>query len=123
MTWYSLFEFPAELTVEVDLFFLESEQEQTKSSRMLFRAKSFMYFRIRMKSNWYSIFFIVKKLQHKQTVGDTCVQGVKHYAKPITRIAVLSIALAMAVNILTIAVVEGFQQEVRRKVIGFGSHI
>jgi lipoprotein-releasing system permease protein len=118
-----LFEFPAELTVEVDLFFLESEQEQTKSSRMLFRAKSFMYFRIRMKSNWYSIFFIVKKLQHKQTVGDTGVQGVKHYAKPITRIAVLSIALAMAVNILTIAVVEGFQQEVSRKVIGFGSHI
>lgn len=29
----------------------------------------------------------------------------------------------MIVNIITIAVVNGFQQEVRRKVIGFGSHI
>lgn len=29
----------------------------------------------------------------------------------------------MIVNIITIAVVDGFQQEVRRKVIGFGSHI
>jgi lipoprotein-releasing system permease protein len=34
-----------------------------------------------------------------------------------------SISLAMVVNIVTVAVVEGFQQEVSRKVIGFGSHI
>ncbi|MNJ82937.1 outer membrane-specific lipoprotein transporter subunit LolE [compost metagenome] len=82
-----------------------------------------MYFRIRMGNNWNYIFFIAKKLQRKQTVADDSLQGNKKAAKPITRIAVLSISLAMIVNIVTIAVVEGFQQEVSRKVIGFGSHI
>lgn len=82
-----------------------------------------MYFRIRMSNNWNYIFFIAKKLQRKQTVEDDSLQGNKKAAKPITRIAVLSISLAMIVNIVTIAVVEGFQQEVSRKVIGFGSHI
>lgn len=82
-----------------------------------------MYFRIRMSNNWKSIYFIAKKLQRKQTFTDDSLQGNKKAAKPITRIAVLSISLAMIVNIVTIAVVEGFQQEVSRKVIGFGSHI
>ncbi len=35
----------------------------------------------------------------------------------------LSIALAVVVNLITIAVVTGFQHEVRDKVTGFGSHI
>ena len=82
-----------------------------------------MYFRIRMSNNWNYIFFIAKKLQRKQTITDESSQGNKKAAKPITRIAILSISLAMIVNIVTIAVVEGFQQEVSRKVIGFGSHI
>jgi lipoprotein-releasing system permease protein len=82
-----------------------------------------MYFRIRMGNNWNYIFFIAKKLQRKQAVTDDSLQGNKKAAKPITRIAILSISLAMIVNIVTIAVVEGFQQEVSRKVIGFGSHI
>lgn len=82
-----------------------------------------MYFRIRMSNNWNYIFFIAKKLQRKQAVADDSLQGNKKAAKPITRIAILSISLAMIVNIVTIAVVEGFQQEVSRKVIGFGSHI
>lgn len=82
-----------------------------------------MYFRIRMSNNWNYIYFIAKKLQRKQVVTDDSLQGNKKAAKPITRIAILSISLAMVVNIVTIAVVEGFQQEVSRKVIGFGSHI
>ncbi len=82
-----------------------------------------MYFRIRMSNNWNYIYFIAKKLQRKQAVTDDSLQGNKKAAKPITRIAILSISLAMIVNIVTIAVVEGFQQEVSRKVIGFGSHI
>lgn len=82
-----------------------------------------MYFRIRMSNNWNYIYFIAKKLQRKQNVTDDSLQGNKKAAKPITRIAILSISLAMVVNIVTIAVVEGFQQEVSRKVIGFGSHI
>lgn len=82
-----------------------------------------MYFRIRMSNNWNYIYFIAKKLQRKQSVTDDSLQSNKKAAKPITRIAILSISLAMIVNIVTIAVVEGFQQEVSRKVIGFGSHI
>lgn len=50
------------------------------------------------------------------------VQG-KKVSKPIVRISVISIALSVIVNLITIAVVTGFQQEVRQKVSGFGSHI
>jgi lipoprotein-releasing system permease protein len=50
------------------------------------------------------------------------VQG-KKVSRPIVRISVTSIALAVVVNLITIAVVTGFQKEVRNKVSGFGSHI
>lgn len=39
------------------------------------------------------------------------------------RFAVLSMAMGMAVMIIAIAIVTGFQKEIRDKVIGFGSHI
>lgn len=45
------------------------------------------------------------------------------FSKPIVRIAILGIALGIAVMILTLAIVTGFQQEIRDKVIGFGAHI
>ncbi len=38
-------------------------------------------------------------------------------------IAILSISLGLAVMIIAMAVVTGFQNEIRNKVIGFGSHI
>jgi lipoprotein-releasing system permease protein len=44
-------------------------------------------------------------------------------SRPIVRIAVWGIALGMAVMIITLAVVTGFQKEIRDKVVGFGSHI
>jgi lipoprotein-releasing system permease protein len=50
------------------------------------------------------------------------VQG-KKVSKPIVRISIISIALAVVVNLITIAVVTGFQHEVREKVSGFGAHI
>lgn len=50
------------------------------------------------------------------------MQG-KKVSRPIVRISVISIALAVVVNLITIAVVTGFQREVRNKVSGFGSHI
>ncbi len=82
-----------------------------------------MYFRALMSSNWNILFFIARKLQRKQRVADSIARKDTNATKPISRIAVLSIALAMIVNIVTIAVVTGFQQEVSRKVIGFGAHI
>lgn len=50
------------------------------------------------------------------------MQG-KKVSKPIVRISIISIALAVIVNLITIAVVTGFQQEVRQKISGFGSHV
>ncbi len=44
-------------------------------------------------------------------------------SKPIIRISVLGIALGLAVMILTVAIITGFQKEIRNKLIGFGSHI
>lgn len=82
-----------------------------------------MYFRTFMNGSWNFTFFIARKLQNQQIDPAGRAGGGKKVARPITRIATISIALAMIVNIIAIAVVNGFQQEVRRKVIGFGSHI
>lgn len=45
------------------------------------------------------------------------------FSKPIVRIATMGIAIGLVVMILTIAIVTGFQSEIRDKIIGFGSHI
>jgi lipoprotein-releasing system permease protein len=42
---------------------------------------------------------------------------------PVVRIAVTTIALGLAVMILAVAVLVGFQTEIRNKVIGFSAHI
>lgn len=52
--------------------------------------------------------------------GSGSVNGL---SRPIVRISVIGIALGLAVMILTVAIVKGFQQEVRGKLIGIGSHI
>jgi lipoprotein-releasing system permease protein len=44
-------------------------------------------------------------------------------SRPIVRISVLGIALGLAVMILAVAIVTGFQNEIKNKLIGFGSHI
>ncbi|MEY4602992.1 MAG: hypothetical protein RIT43_284 [Bacteroidota bacterium] len=47
----------------------------------------------------------------------------KKVSRPIVRISVISIALAIVVNLITVAVATGFQKEISEKVSGFGSHI
>jgi lipoprotein-releasing system permease protein len=44
-------------------------------------------------------------------------------SRPIVRIALAGVALGFSVMVVTLAVVTGFQNEIRDKVIGFGSHI
>ena len=83
---------------------------------MLFKHKTFVYFSRKVPENLAFEYFISKK-----TIKSV-VQG-KKVSKPIVRISVISISLAVIVNLITIAVVTGFQQEVRQKVSGFGSHI
>jgi lipoprotein-releasing system permease protein len=47
----------------------------------------------------------------------------KRFSKSIVSIAVFGIAFGLLVMIMSVAIVTGFKQEVRNKVIGFGSHI
>lgn len=60
--------------------------------------------------------FIAKRIRFDKTDG-------KRVSRPAIRIAVAGIALGLAVMILSIAIVVGFQNEVSDKVVGFGSHI
>jgi lipoprotein-releasing system permease protein len=61
-------------------------------------------------------YFIAKRLLKSEVKG-------KKVSRPIVRISMISIALAVVVNLITIAVVTGFQHEVRNKVTGFGAHL
>jgi lipoprotein-releasing system permease protein len=61
-------------------------------------------------------FFIAKRLAFNSDKK-------KSFARPIIRFAVISMALGMIVMILAIAIATGFQNEIRKKVVGFGSHI
>lgn len=60
--------------------------------------------------------FIAKRI----IFGDNAENKI---SKPIVRIAIMGVALGLAVMLLAIAIVTGFQKEIRNKVIGFGGHI
>ena len=45
------------------------------------------------------------------------------FSNPIVRLGILSIALGLVLMILAVAIVTGFQTQIRDKIIGFGSHI
>lgn len=60
--------------------------------------------------------FIARKLLYDKT-------NKSFLSYKIIRIALFGIALGLAVMIVSVAVVTGFKQEIREKVIGFGSHI
>jgi lipoprotein-releasing system permease protein len=83
---------------------------------MLFNNKSFAYLSPLKDSKLPFEFFIARRILRNE------VQG-KKVSRPIVRISVISIALAVVVNLITIAVVTGFQNQVTDKVSGFGSHI
>ena len=61
-------------------------------------------------------FFIASRLTFNK-------EGRKALSRPIVRISVIGIALSLAVMIISVATVTGFKNEIRRKIIGFGSHI
>jgi len=47
----------------------------------------------------------------------------KKFTKPIINISIMAIAIGLIVMIISTSIVDGFQREIRNKVIGFGSHI
>lgn len=50
-------------------------------------------------------------------------KGKGSFTRPIINISVGSVALSIAVLVLAVAVLKGFQHEIREKIIGFGSHV
>jgi lipoprotein-releasing system permease protein len=60
------------------------------------------------------VFFIARRFIKKNPDG---------FSDPIIRIAITAVALGLAVMILSVAIITGFQQEIREKVIGFGGHV
>ncbi|MDR2086816.1 MAG: ABC transporter permease [Dysgonamonadaceae bacterium] len=61
-------------------------------------------------------FFIAQRIYSNK-------DGERKVSPPAIRVAIVSMALGIAVMILSVAVVIAFKKEVRNKVIGFGSHI
>lgn len=56
-------------------------------------------------------------------ISSRIIRNNNGFSKPIVNIAILGITLGLAIMILTVAIVTGFQHDIREKVIGFGSHI
>ncbi len=61
-------------------------------------------------------YFIARTLIRKKA-------GKSQISQPIVRISLASIIIGMAIMIITVSIVTGFQNKIREKVIGFGSHI
>jgi lipoprotein-releasing system permease protein len=49
--------------------------------------------------------------------------GKNSFSKPIIRVSIVAITLGIAMMTLSLSIVQGFQSEIERKVVGFGSHI
>lgn len=45
------------------------------------------------------------------------------FSRPIIKVSIAGIALGLAVMIISVAILNGFQKEIKQKVVGFGSHI
>ncbi|MFA6949412.1 MAG: FtsX-like permease family protein [Lentimicrobiaceae bacterium] len=45
------------------------------------------------------------------------------FSRPIIRVSIAGIAMGLAVMLISVAILKGFQQQISEKVVGFGSHI
>ena len=61
-------------------------------------------------------YFIAQRLIKGRREGTS-------FSRPINVIAIVGIAMGLAVMILAVAILTGFKQHIREKVVGFGSHI
>lgn len=62
------------------------------------------------------IFFLAKRIFPNKQSG-------KNISKPIVRFATVSVALGLAVMIISISVLTGFQDTIKEKMIGFSAHL
>ncbi len=61
-------------------------------------------------------YFIAEKLIRGRREGTS-------FSRPINIIAIVGIAVGLAVMILAVSILTGFKQQIRDKIVGFGSHI
>jgi lipoprotein-releasing system permease protein len=61
-------------------------------------------------------YFIAERLIRGRREGTS-------FSRPINVIAIVGIAVGLAVMILAVSILTGFKQQIRDKVVGFGSHI
>jgi len=61
-------------------------------------------------------YFIAEKLIRGRSKGTS-------FSRPINVIAIIGISVGLAVMIIAVATLTGFKQQIRDKVVGFGSHI
>jgi lipoprotein-releasing system permease protein len=61
-------------------------------------------------------YFIAQRLIKGRREGTS-------FSRPINVIAIIAIAMGLAVMILAVAILTGFKEQIREKVVGFGSHI
>jgi lipoprotein-releasing system permease protein len=61
-------------------------------------------------------YFIAQRLIKGRREGTS-------FSRPINVIAIVGIAMGLAVMILAVSILTGFKQQIREKVVGFGSHI
>jgi lipoprotein-releasing system permease protein len=59
-------------------------------------------------------YFISRRIRSKE--GSS-------FSRPIVRVSITGIALGLAVMLVSVAILQGFQTQVRDKVSGFGGHI
>jgi len=61
-------------------------------------------------------YFIAQRLIKGRREGTS-------FSRPINVIAIVGIAVGMAVMILAVSILTGFKEQIREKIVGFGSHI
>ncbi len=65
-------------------------------------------------------------MSFERLIATRLIKGKSHlsgYARPVILVSVISTALGIAVMLLSVFIATGFQNQIRTKVIGFGSHI
>jgi len=63
--------------------------------------------------------FIAKRIIKSKNTDNSINQG----TRVILRFSIIGVALGLLLMLVSLAVVKGFQGEIRSKVIGFGAHI
>lgn len=65
-------------------------------------------------------------MNHEQNIARRIVFGSKEsraLSQPVVKLAITSVALGIAIMIIAVMVVRGFQNEISNKAVGFGMHI